>query len=1265
VTNHLTPAEIAKVAESPRFAVLTRTDAGLSTLATWDPALSRDVRLLVPIDVQALVAAPGAGQQGVPTETVVPITTDQDSVTAAKPTPPAPFGAAVNRSLGVHLHWAMPDGLTRGDAGAARNTLVAAGNPTGLPPLPDRWVVVRLAHGQTTPKCWVLEADRGDHHDLAGWVEPGPLPAATTRGAAGRRVIPQERLTAVAGGDLAWAATYDAVIDRFAFHDDLADLDPLHNPGLELSYLVAGWWSDPTLDPLADCTSVGAYHDRLRWLGWLAPEGEGLAAAIADRTAQQTRRAQVNLASPSPSQPAELVGEVMLRRPDLLTELSQVVAARGPAMPRLTLLHGSLFGVTLSASPDRAPAAGAIQVAVGPTAYAALSALLAEGADAARASSERVLAAFASGLLSTIDAPGGLAAVDEDRHASAFRGIPGGTRDRPDRIAEGDVMVVDREAPATDTPTAAPVTGAPATRSAGTVQVKLVKKSKYQVRESSSQRRFGAAAPPRTPRTYRDIVVPNPRWFVPADLAFVLRGAARSQRHGGDGRFTEAGQLACRLPSQVVRGYRGLVLGGQLPEGLRSVGSGAVPPEVDLLLREAVLTDPYRWREIVGWITDATGLSGAPVENRLKAELALRRVRADSRGMRPELDDSAGDVLRRASLEEGSDASPVGVRSWAQPWVPLWCDWEIELRVDDRTDRWVLGPIDLETAPGNAPAAPAPLTVRSRTLLVSATARALAAQIGQWLSDEKARDEAGKSQVSDAVQGELAAAAAAAAGLDVLTGTFAGIRETLLGLDPQEASMVLINPDGSLKNKPRPRGLPLLLAGGTAQITRLRVVDGFGRWRDIPTAGLNAMEIATANRDPAGAPTLLLPARLQRPARLALRFVDPRPADGAPDVEARIDQQHPDEAVSPVAGWLLPDHVDEGLEVFDATGTPLGQLMHDELTGGVVWEGAPGRPGPIGGPPDPGDDPGARHLTRFAAGVVEADAAARNDPTGAPKESALSALLRAIDTTLWTVDPLGSLGTGAVAGLVGRPIAVVRAIMRLDVASDVDELDFDNNAAARAARVQAYADLAVRALSVRLGELTRTDDSLLAYAVDDDYHQLLLVAPEVRTQARASGRMQGQLGVYARGSQATPGVVAIDHPYLNGPNSVTLRAGQTVRLTLLMAPGGRVHVTSGVLPRKSLALARDWFHDALVRLSPSFRLGPVLVDPDIVRLPMITGLGDKQAFTRRDTPLTWRDDPIVAATQTAYLPDLPSTLEEGWIRIQQEPPGGPAGGGAS
>src|SRR5205823_4146289 len=104
--------------------------------------------------------------------------------------------------------------------GAARSTPVPAGNPTGLPPLPDRWVVVRQTHGTSARRAWVIEADRGEHHDLAGWVERGlPGPGVTT-GATGRRVIPPERLTAVAGGDLTWAATYEAVVDRFAFHDD-------------------------------------------------------------------------------------------------------------------------------------------------------------------------------------------------------------------------------------------------------------------------------------------------------------------------------------------------------------------------------------------------------------------------------------------------------------------------------------------------------------------------------------------------------------------------------------------------------------------------------------------------------------------------------------------------------------------------------------------------------------------------------------------------------------------------------------------------------------------------------------------------------------------------------------------------------------------------------------------------------------------------------------------------------------------------------------
>jgi hypothetical protein len=293
-------------------------------------------------------------------------------------------------------------------------------------------------------------------------------------------------------------------------------------------------------------------------------------------------------------------------------------------------------------------------------------------------------------------------------------------------------------------------------------------------------------------------------------------------------------------------------------------------------------------------------------------------------------------------------------------------------------------------------------------------------------------------------------------------------------------------------------------------------------------------------------------------------------------------------------------------------------------------------------------------VTRWAAGVVQADATARNDPATPPDaDSALSALLRGIDTTLWSVDPLGSTGTAAVAGLVGRPLAVVRAVLRLDVLPDTDDVSFPRGAPDRARRQKAFVEAARHSVAVRLGELTRTDDGLLAFAVDDDYERLRLVAPEVREQAREARRRAGRLVA----SAALPPTSPITHPYVSGPTDVSIHPGQEIRLTLLLSPGGKVHVTSGVVPRKGLALARDWFQSALERLSPSFRVGPVLVDPTGVRMPRVTGLGDGQVFTRRVSPLTWRDDPILAASQTALLPDDPAGLQEGWIRVVPKPKG--------
>ena len=52
-----------------------------------------------------------------------------------------------------------------------------------------------------------------------------------------------------------------------------------------------------------------------------------------------------------------------------------------------------------------------------------------------------------------------------------------------------------------------------------------------------------------------------------------------------------------------------------------------------------------------------------------------------------------------------------------------------------------------------------------------------------------------------------------------------------------------------------------------------------------------------------------------------------------------------------------------------------------------------------------------------------------------------------------------------------------------------------------------------------------------------------------------------------------------------------------------------------------------------------------------------------QNFLWRDTPATWRVDAILAATQTALLPDAPAEVREGWIRVAPDEPAPSAGGG--
>jgi hypothetical protein len=1294
------PGTIRQAMVSPRWTGLVRLDTTPEAIGRWDAALVRESRVLVPIDVQALYVPPGDTNKFV--RLPFALTTPDGQAPEAMP---QPFADGVVRAPGVYLHWAPPDALLRG---TLTNVADGSQNRLGMPRLPDRWVVLRIiataSADQAIVTGWVLEAD------TAKAIPLDQYPAGSAAAVPAGKTVAKDQLTGTVGGTVNWVGVYDAVLNRLSFHDPLTDIAALAPNGTVnavAEYAVAGWWSDPKLDPLDGADTTISFSVRLGELGWrLVDDAEGGDQINQQRKLVSAKRESLglktgsrygtladtmisrNAAEPLLQQIANPVKSFSPAMSRFTGEVSAVVAS-DPRWPRSTLLQGTVYGVPVAGGivADQLPNAAAVDLALGRHGDDVAAALAAAGLGVAnpddRRSMERLISAFTGQILAKLNTPDGVVDADEHEHAAGFASRPGGDGplERLRKGAESGPLSAGRAARSEQ-----------ARLNAGTIvdqgvvlskmvskRIDLVKGGVFEQRRALEI--FSGPPPVVEPKVeVREVRLPAPRYYVPLDPLVAVRGAKRNLRHGGDGRHSPDGRLQCRWPSQVPTQGKGLIDGADY---VPSLPSGSIPDEVLRLARNAVVQDPYLTEWLANVEAKRRGLDQAATHKRFAAEAALRygpnaiydggTAAFASSALAPNaaaisassmvVKSQVSDQLRRFSLFAGVDVDPVGVTAWSQPWIPLWLEWEIELQSTDRLEGWKLAQIDLDRSddPG---ASGAVRSFTGRTPLHAGTARTLAAAIEEWLKVEEQRDKNNQGEVDAATAAALHHISDGIGYLDVLSTTLDGFTDRLLGL-PVDAFGVLRqrNPDGSVK-PPTPIDVPQLLLAGVLRLKRARIIDAFGRTLDLPMTALRIPEreeVATPSQGMALRPRLL------RPSRWLFRLVDPSlatitPGSGSGDTgpaEATIDQINPAKQINPVSGFLLPDHMDASLEAFDAAGQPLGQLMHEPFGGGVTWEIAPLRPGPADAGPSFDLAPQQQILGVMAAGMVAADAQQRKgEPAPLETESALSAFLRAIDTTLWTVDTFAQMGNEHIAGLVGRPIAVVRATLRFDIQDDLDQLEF-STPAQKAARRAVYESLADRPFPIRLGELTRSDDGLLGFFIDDDYTQFHVVDKVVRDAAFDVGPGRGQFAQLGSTVQV-PGTKAIEHPYIVAKDELLVRPGQVLRLTLLMHPAGRVHLTSGILPRKYLQLARDWVAPGLAVISPSVRVGPVLVDPDKISLPKISSFPKDQIWIRRDTPSSWKTDPILAATQTALFPDMPSDVQEGYIRVAPTKPGSPS-----
>ena len=260
------------------------------------------------------------------------------------------------------------------------------------------------------------------------------------------------------------------------------------------------------------------------------------------------------------------------------------------------------------------------------------------------------------------------------------------------------------------------------------------------------------------------------------------------------------------------------------------------------------------------------------------------------------------------------------------------------------------------------------------------------------------------------------------------------------------------------------------LRGGRLKLTQLWIVDSFGRIQPVPGEPILSRTLAGA--EPDGSAHLL--PRLVQPARLLLRWLS-----------ARDDKQETfgDLGASPICGFVVHNRIDRSLLIYDAReatensgATLLGAVQAINLPQGqeeVRWTKMPARPFDVNSASErrPGEaDIPDKTLRNFVNGLLGGP--------GGESGTAFKAFRALLDRREDEADL--SLDQGLQAVLAGRPLALVRASLRLE---------FDGAPAAdpRLATDPGTQDPWFRGLKfpVRLGDRRLGPDGLVGYFVDD------------------------------------------------------------------------------------------------------------------------------------------------------------------------------------
>jgi hypothetical protein len=1137
------------------------------------------------------------------------------------------------KNEGVYLHWTLPATLRHGVQNRETGKIE-------FPLVPNRWLVMRFSGtlDNRAAKAWVIESDcpfteSAGTDNISLYLDPTSTePLAQILGKSfplagwSEKSIDKLFLTAVAPGNPLFTAYQSNVSNIFSFHDHLSE-DNITNS--TLSYLVVGWFSNPQADPLHH--KADAYQQLLKEYKW----------TIANEVTDQATS---------------------------------------------SLYHGMAYGINWDEKGElpqnTVQTITNVHVAIGNNTIDAFKAMIKQqlqdkGQDPKIA---ELLEAFQYDLLHILEQPNGEAILDQKIRQAWFGSKPGGYRwTIVDKDAKQQKTEAEREQEAKQESWVSPLNDE---QSKLDVALKILFANQWQLYatwwkygkfqtyppfaqpEGVSEQKFKDTLEPSnlnslTKQVYdqmnhlntQNFDVPHPIPDDTPEKAFqnginafakskqladdrLLKAISSPRYWGGNDpvvfisgthnthRIKPNETLTCRLSTQLISAVKvsdETLTAAQLGNKIPSVDTSRFAPAIAGLIEEFYFLDPHNADSMVSFLHNIS-------VNDLKQLLAAHNAE-NYQGVIPALE----------------------LQDWQQPWNPLFMEWSMEwypidYQAADGTKNWSFDGIDYHyTGPLPPESSLQRREVKGRTFLTPQSNFTFQEQLKKFIKAHP--DSSGLKSLEEFIE--------QIDQWDFLSQALVGLNDQLALRDstPNRSPDKQVSytfADGQTQTLAELVGeqydhVPLLhgdasphfqaIRQGQFNLTKLIIYDAFGQILEvIGDSGLKSEELFRPILAEGLQPNQTvvkkdayrfaqLPPRLLQHARLNFRLVDHQNTTQYVDVN---------QEANPVCGWLLPNHLEQGISIYDLNGVGLGEIRLFETESGtkqVGWQPAP-------------------HSIYQSWKDVKKQAPHLGemlDKLQMKGETAFKHLLQVIDETLWTVDPLGARDDQNLSVLVGLPLALVRTRLLF-------ELDGPpiNSTSWEATFNPPPLEFIHYDYDIRSGDQEIRQDGLIGYFLNENYEIFHSIHKLEEQDKYIQPIQQG--------------------------NYIQLQFNEESHadVMLLVDPRASIHAFTGILPIKILELPARFIDPALNKMEVSFQVGPLLTQiqqnlaesnpkggetqpQQAIGMPYPAEKNGQWSWWESqyqpNTPEKWQSYALAKTDQKAHLSDHPKSLRDGYLQL--------------